>query len=168
MPLALIHGRSSWLATLRYLTVTNRNQRKVVIILKELNIPYETEYVDFAKIKQEPYTKINPNGRVPAITDPSTGITLWESGAIIEYLIDQYDKEDTLTYRKAPEKYYLQQYLHFQMSGESYLHTFCSISSLTDSQARVHTTVKPLGSKCSTTNSSRLPKNATSRRCNAL
>lgn len=26
---------------------------------------------------------------VPAIEDPNTGIVLWESGAIIEYLIDQ-------------------------------------------------------------------------------
>jgi glutathione S-transferase len=98
----------------------------VAIILKELDLPYETEYVDFAKIKEEPYTKVNPNGRVPAITDPNTGITLWESAAIIEYLVDQYDKEGVLTYRKAPEKYYIQQFLHFQMSGESYSRIFRS------------------------------------------
>ena len=107
---------------MRWRTVTDIHNRKVVIILKELGIPYESEYVEFAVIKKEPYINVNPNGRVPAITDPNTGITLWESGAIIEYLIDQYDKEDKLTYREAPEKYYLQQNLHFQMSGEFALH----------------------------------------------
>jgi glutathione S-transferase len=124
MPLAQIHGKLVLVETSRYFTVADRHERKVVIILKELDLPYETEFVDFAVIKQKPYTDINPNGRVPSITDPNTGITLWESAAIIEYLIDQYDKEGKLTYRKSPEKYYLQQYVYFQMSGEWYLHIF--------------------------------------------
>jgi glutathione S-transferase len=54
------------------------NPWKVAIVLEELNIPYETEFVDFAKIKEPEYTQHNPNGRVPAIIDPNTGITLWE------------------------------------------------------------------------------------------
>lgn len=124
MPPARIHGKWFLVATSRWLPVANRHKRKVVIILKELDLPYETEYVDFSLIKQKPYTDVNPNGRVPAITDPNTDITLWESAAIIEYLIDQYDKESKLTYRKAPEKYYLQQWVYFQMSGESDLHIF--------------------------------------------
>lgn len=74
------------------------------MILKELDLPHETEFVDFGLIKQRPYTDINPNGRLPAITDPNTGITLWESAAIIEYLLDQYDKESKLTYRNAPRE----------------------------------------------------------------
>ena len=49
-----------------------------MIILEELGVPYETDYVDFSKIKQEPYISVNPNGRVPAIEDPNTGLTLWE------------------------------------------------------------------------------------------
>jgi glutathione S-transferase len=69
-------------------------------------------------LKKPPFEKINPNGRVPAIEDPNTGITLWESGAIIEYLIDTYDKSNSLTYTKAPEKYFVKQWLHFQMSGQ--------------------------------------------------
>lgn len=46
------------------------------------------------------------------------GIKLWESGAIIEYLIDTYDKENKLNLTTFPEKYHLKQWLHFQMSGQ--------------------------------------------------
>ena len=64
------------------------NPWKVAIIFEELGIPYETEYMDFSVLKQEPFISVNPNGRTPAIEDPNTGITLWESGAIVDYLID--------------------------------------------------------------------------------
>jgi glutathione S-transferase len=76
--------------------------------------------MDMVKMHQPPYEKINPNGHVPAIVDPnvSPALTLWESGAIIEYLIDTYDKEHKLSYSTFPEKYLLKQYLHFQMSGQ--------------------------------------------------
>jgi len=72
----------------------------------------------YADLKKPPYEKINPNGRVPAIEDPNTNITLWESGAIIEYLIDTYDKANQLTYATFPEKYLLKQWLYFQTSGQ--------------------------------------------------
>lgn len=89
-------------------------------MLEELGVPYTTKFMDMGDMKKAPFNKLNPNGRVPAIEDPNTGIVLWESGAINEYLVDQYDKEGKLTYRQAPEKYYLQQWLHFQMSGKSH------------------------------------------------
>lgn len=41
-----------------------------------------------------------------------------QSGAIIEYLVDKYDKEDKLQYTTEPEKYLTQSWLHFQMSGQ--------------------------------------------------
>lgn len=69
-------------------------------------------------MKKPPFEKICINGRVPAIEDPNTGITLWESGAIIEYLQETYDKSNTLTYTSSPEKFLVKQWLHFQMSGQ--------------------------------------------------
>lgn len=94
------------------------NPYKVAIVLEELGLPYETKLEGPNTLKVEPYVKINPNGRVPAIEDPNTGITLWESGAIVEYLVNEYDKDEKLHYKTKPEKYHTQQYLHYQMSGQ--------------------------------------------------
>ncbi|KAI9844861.1 MAG: glutathione S- transferase, nitrogen catabolite repression regulator [Thelocarpon superellum] len=86
--------------------------------MEELSIPYEVKMISMAEVKQPAYESINPNGRVPAIQDPNTGITLWESGAIIEYLIETYDTSHKLTYTSAPEKWHLKQWLYFQTSGQ--------------------------------------------------
>ena len=90
-----------------------------MILLEELGLPFETEFVDFSKIKDKPYTDVNPNGRVPAIVDPNNNnFVLWESGAIITYLVDTYDKEHKLTYTSSPEKWQILQWVMFQMSGQ--------------------------------------------------
>lgn len=99
-------------------TATGPNPWKVAIILEQLSIPYETEFMDMSVLHQKPFENINPNGRVPAIHDPNTNVTLWESGAIIEYLVETYDKSSSLTYTTSPEKYQVKQWLHFQMSGQ--------------------------------------------------
>jgi len=92
---------------------------RVAIILEELDVPYETEFVNPADLHTPVYEKINPNGRVPAIHDPNTDITLWESGAIINYLIATYDKENKLQPTNTPDKFHAQQWLFFQTSGQS-------------------------------------------------
>ncbi|KAJ5121699.1 Bcgst6 [Penicillium atrosanguineum] len=65
------------------------NPWKVSLILEELGLPYIKEFISFSDVKKPPYVNINPNGRLPALEDPNTNITLWESGAIIEYLSGQ-------------------------------------------------------------------------------
>ncbi|GES64062.1 glutathione S-transferase [Aspergillus terreus] len=95
------------------------NPWKAVMVFEDLNIPYENKYVDFSEVKKEPFISINPNGRVPAIHDPNTGITLWESGAIVEYLVETYDKDNKISFQiGSPEYYQAKQWLHFQMSGQ--------------------------------------------------
>lgn len=74
--------------------------------------------MDFSVLHQEPFESLNPNGRVPVIEDPNTGITLFESGAIIEYLLDTYDKQNSLHSTTSPTKYLENQWLHFQTSGQ--------------------------------------------------
>jgi glutathione S-transferase len=90
----------------------------VAIILEELGVPYTITNVELADLKKEPYTTVNPNGRVPAIQDPNTGVTLWESGAIVQYLVEQYDPDHKLTYTTTPQKHHLNQWLMFQVSGQ--------------------------------------------------
>ena len=95
------------------------NPRKVAILLGELGLPYEIVPVPFSDVKKPEYTAINPNGRLPAIHDPNTGITLWESGAIVEYLIELYDPEHRLSFVPGtPESYHAKQWLHFQTTGQ--------------------------------------------------
>ena len=81
-------------------------------------MPYETQLMDFPDMKKEPYTSINPNGRVPAIEDPNTGITLWESSAIFDYLLETYDKSNSLQYTSGPEKFLQKSWMAFQISGQ--------------------------------------------------
>jgi glutathione S-transferase len=99
--------------------VLGPNPLKVVFILEHLGIPYEHKFLAFDQLKKEPFVNINPNGRVPAIEDPNTGITLWESGAILEYLVETYDKQNTISFSTGtPEYFHAKQWLHFQMSGQ--------------------------------------------------
>lgn len=94
------------------------NPWKVAIILAELQIPHETTFIEFADIKKEPYISLNPNGRLPALKDPNHDIVLWESGAIIEYLIEQYDSDCKVSFRTFPERYFARVWLHFQATGQ--------------------------------------------------
>ncbi|KAI1294469.1 thioredoxin-like protein [Xylaria venustula] len=94
------------------------NPLKVRMILEELGLPYEYKIVDFTDMKKEPYLTLNPNGRVPAIEDPNTGLTLWESGPIVEYLVEQYDKDHKISYDSFTEKYQIKQWIGYQISGK--------------------------------------------------
>ncbi|KIY02118.1 uncharacterized protein Z520_02256 [Fonsecaea multimorphosa CBS 102226] len=95
------------------------NPAKVAIFLEELKIPYEVVPVPFSDVKKPEYLAINPNGRLPSIHDPNTGLTLWESGAIIEYLVDNYDQEHKLSFAPGTTEFWLaKQWLYFQTSGQ--------------------------------------------------
>lgn len=52
------------------------NPVKVAIILEELGLPFEVKTIK--EIKSEPFISINPNGRLPAIEDPNTGVKVFE------------------------------------------------------------------------------------------
>jgi glutathione S-transferase len=99
--------------------VLGPNPSKVMIVLCALNIPYELINIMFKDVKGEEYVKLNPNGRLPTLEDPNTSMKIWESGAIIEYVIDKYDTDFKLSFKPGTEEYYLcKQWLHFQMSGQ--------------------------------------------------
>jgi glutathione S-transferase len=102
-----------------YTHVTGPNPWKVVMLFNELNLPYESKFLQFPDMKQQPFESVNVNGRVPAIEDPNTGITMWESGAILEYLVETYDKQKSISFQPGTADYFhAKQWLHFQMSGQ--------------------------------------------------
>ena len=59
--------------------------------------------------KEQWYLDINPNGRIPAIVDTNESgheLKIWESGAILQYLVDRYDKDHKISYPHGSEEYW--------------------------------------------------------------
>ena len=77
---------------------TTPNGHKITIFLEEADLPYTIHPIDIGKGDQfDPdFLKISPNNRIPAIVDdePVTGdsISVFESGAILQYLADKTGK----------------------------------------------------------------------------
>jgi glutathione S-transferase len=95
------------------------NPLKVAIVVAELGLPHEIIRQPLSKVKNPEYLVINPNGRIPAIYDPNTDLTLWESGAIIEYLIERYDTAHKISFPPGSNESFLtKQWLYFQVSGQ--------------------------------------------------
>lgn len=97
------------------------NPLKIGIILSVLGLPFESVSVPFSEIKGPEYEAINPNGRLPSIHDPNTDFTIWESGAIIEYLIERYDTQEPRKLSFAPgsaEAQLARSFLYLQVSGQ--------------------------------------------------
>lgn len=95
------------------------NPPKVALILAELDLPCDIVPTPLSEVKSDYYLALNPNGRLPTIVDPNTGIKLWESGAIIEYLIETYDKDRKISFEPGSAEYFhSKQWLFFQVSGQ--------------------------------------------------
>jgi glutathione S-transferase len=91
------------------------NPPKVRMLAEELGLAYDLKDVQFADVKKPEFLAVNPNGRMPAIHDPNTDLTLWESGAIIEYLIEKYDTERKVSFEPGSKEAYLaKQWLFYQ------------------------------------------------------
>lgn len=99
------------------------NGIKISITLEELGLPYKVEKIDLGKNvqKEDWFLAINPNGRIPALTDSfSDGqkINLFESGGIMLYLVEQYDKDHKISFPKGTREYYeMYNWLFFQNAG---------------------------------------------------
>lgn len=67
------------------------NGFKVTIALEELALPYRLHHIhiEAGEHQQPDFLALNPHGRIPVITDDETGITLFESAAILLYLAEK-------------------------------------------------------------------------------
>ncbi|MAY35875.1 MAG: glutathione S-transferase [Spongiibacteraceae bacterium] len=97
-------------------TAATPNGWKASIALEELGLPYELKAIALDKNEQKTpeFLAINPNGRIPAIIDRDADITVFESGAILQYLAEKTGK---LMPADPKGKYSVIQWLMFQMGG---------------------------------------------------
>lgn len=103
---------------LTYYTFGTPNGLKPGIVLEELGLKYKVEKVDISKNtqKEDWFLAINPNGRIPALKDGDQRV--FETGAIMLYLTDNYDKEHKLNYSFGTSEYYeVLSWLMWQMGG---------------------------------------------------
>lgn len=89
------------------------NGRKISIMLEELGVQYNAIHIDLEKKEQFSnfFSKISPTNKIPVIVDNDKGNTVFESGAILLYLAEKYDKFLNKNYY-----WEIVQWLFFQMS----------------------------------------------------
>jgi GST-like protein len=100
---------------------TTPNGHKITIFLEETNQDYQIKPINIGKGEQfaPDFLKISPNNRIPAIVDlsPADGglpISLFESGAILQYLAEKTGQFLPTDLRDRVE---VLQWLYWQMGG---------------------------------------------------
>ena len=94
--------------------LNNSRSQRVLWLLEELGLPYEIQhYQRDAKTMLAPASlrKVHPLGKSPVITDGR--VTVAESGAIIEYLIDTYGQGRLAPAPGTPDRLRYTYWLHF-------------------------------------------------------
>ena len=94
--------------------LNNSRSQRVLWLLEELGIPYEVKrYERDAKTMLAPpeLLAIHPLGKSPVIVDGA--VTLAESGAIIEYLVDKYGAGRLIPPAGSPERLRYSYWLHY-------------------------------------------------------
>ena len=95
-----------------YLTPNTRAGR-VAWLLEELNMEYELEILPFTKegLKSPEHRARHALGRVPVIEDGD--ISIFESGAIIQYILDKYDDKGLKPAIESNDYPYYLQWFHY-------------------------------------------------------
>lgn len=94
--------------------LNNSRSQRVLWLLEELELPYEIRFY-----QRDPKTmlapaalrKVHPLGKAPVITDGN--VTLAESGAIIEYILERYGNGRLLPQAGTPEWLRFTYWLHY-------------------------------------------------------
>ncbi len=95
-------------------TWTTPNGRKPLILLEELELPYEVAPVDLREHQQfaAEFLAISPNNKISALKDGS--LTLFESGAILTYLAEKHGR---FLAPEGADRYRTLQWLYWQVGG---------------------------------------------------
>jgi GST-like protein len=99
---------------------TTPNGYKISIMLEELGVPYTLHFVNIGRGEQfrPEFLAISPNNRIPAIVDPEgpdgKPISVFESGAILLYLGDKFDR---FYGKSARERVAVNEWVFWQMAN---------------------------------------------------
>ncbi len=94
--------------------LNNSRSQRVLWLLEELGVPYEIrKYQRDAQTMLAPpeLRQVHPLGKSPVLTDD--GLTVAETGAIVEYLVDRYGNGSLVPLAGSPEKLRYTYWLHF-------------------------------------------------------
>jgi glutathione S-transferase len=96
---------------------------RVIWLLEELGVPYEVKQLDFspAALQTPEHLHLHPLGQLPVIEDG--GVTMIESGAILEYLLERYGNGRLAPAPGSPERPIYLQWFHY---GEASLARYVS------------------------------------------
>ena len=97
-------------------TWSTPNGRKVSIMLEEIGLDYEVHAINITKGEQHDpkFLEIAPNNKIPVIVDRNNGLSLMESGAILQYLAR---KSGQFMPANDTEFWKMQEWLMFQMAS---------------------------------------------------
>jgi glutathione S-transferase len=96
---------------------------RVIWLLEELGVPYELEPIEFKpEVLHAPaHLALHPLGLLPVVQ--TDGVTFFESGAIVEYLLEKYGQGRLAPPPGTPERALYLQWFHY---GEASLATHVS------------------------------------------
>ena len=102
---------------IRLHTAQTPNGRKISIALEELELAYDVRRVDLSGEQMKPeFLALNPNHKIPVLEDD--GRVIWESGAILLHLGEQYDSEGRILPNDPNLRMQAIQYAFFQTGGD--------------------------------------------------
>lgn len=84
---------------------------RIAWLLEELELPYELVHVTFRPTASEFFIQDTPTGKLPTIEDG--GVVMSESGAIVEYLLENYGDGRLAPPTGTTERAHYLQWLHF-------------------------------------------------------
>ncbi|ORY86896.1 glutathione S-transferase [Protomyces lactucae-debilis] len=111
--------------SIELLTAPTPNGHKISILLEELGLEYTVKNISFNKNEQKSEEFLGKfqckNGRIPGIVDKTEGANNYgvtESGAIMIYLTDKYDKDNKLSFSYGTTEYWdVVQWMFFMNAG---------------------------------------------------
>ncbi len=91
----------------------NSRAGRIVWLLEELELPYELNRMDFhpKDLKSDEHRARHPLGRVPVLEDGD--VTIYESGAIVEYVLERHKNGGLKPAVDAPEYPAYLQWFHY-------------------------------------------------------